>query len=447
MKKILELICTIIILISSINCIERQYSHSNKENNLYFVFSSFRHGARKPFVKLDIFNNKIKNPGSLTSYGKQQHLNIGKKNRERYFKFLNLGKKKFDTEQILVRSSKIKRVVTSTKMQLQGMLNSKEYNNIIQSIKLRKNLFVLYNINIKDNIDIFTFHKTSCNNQRKLNQEEIDEKYSNEFYTNILPLFEKCYGKYKLNTLMTFCDQEISAYYEYYYESKKKNNIGKCDTKSINKINNFCVNYLDSLRGWSEINAYHFYTFFRTLFKYMKDVIDGMGKLKMILIGGHDSSVNLLLNFFDGINIINRTGYPHYAYNIIMELREYNKQFYIEIYYNDILKYNRTLEEFKSILINSKYSDMNNYCENFGNVTHNLFTPQNEHKIWIKAMFIIFVIIFCMFFSFEYFSLRKNRNKMRKINIEENMKKMKDIKDMNDTSNSDIKIINKDLGF
>ena len=147
MKKILINLYLIIISILFINCQEKKYNHSNKESNLYFVFSSFRHGARKPFVNVDIFKNKIKNPGKLTQFGAKQHLKIGKNNRLRYFNFLNLGNKTFNTDQILVRSSTIQRTLLSTKMQLQGLLNSQNYYNIIQPINLVDNFFILYNLN------------------------------------------------------------------------------------------------------------------------------------------------------------------------------------------------------------------------------------------------------------------------------------------------------------
>lgn len=425
MKKFLLLIYIIIIIFVSINCKEKKYNHTNRENNLYFVFSTFRHGARKPFNKYDVFKNKIKNSGSLTSYGKKQHLIIGQKNRDRYFNFLNLGSKKFNTEQILVRSSKVKRVLLSTQIQLQGLLNSKDYNDIIQTIKLKPNLFILYNINIKNNTDIYTYHKTSCENLRKLTPEEDEIKYINKYKTNILPIFETCYGKFKPKKLILFCDDVISAYFEYMYESKKTNNIGKCNINIINKINNFCIDYFDSIRDWSEINAYYFYTFFIGLFKYMKDAVDGNGKTKMILIGGHDSSVSLLMDFFDGMNIIKRNQYPHYAFNIVIELREYNNSFYLEIYYNDTLKYNQTLETFKNILNNSQYSDMNNYCKYFVNETNN-YSPNND-KNGIITVIIIFIIVCCIFFTLEYFlfSIRKKRRK--KINIEKNMKEINSI--------------------
>ena len=60
------------------------YNHKNKDNNLFFVFATFRHGARYPLYSSDVFGNKISHPGKLTKFGCIQHLEIGKKYRNRY---------------------------------------------------------------------------------------------------------------------------------------------------------------------------------------------------------------------------------------------------------------------------------------------------------------------------------------------------------------------------
>ena len=435
MKKIqisLYLICTIIF---TINCHEKKYNHNKEENNLYFVFSSFRHGARKPFSKTDIFGNKVRNPGKLTPFGKKQHIIIGEKNRERYYNFLNLKNKNFDTEQIMVRSSFINRTFVSTQLQLQSLLNSKAYNDIIQSIKLKPNLFVLYNINIQKDTDIFTYYQSSCQKSRKLSTIQNKDQLVNDFNTNIYPLFKKCYGDIYFKSIMSFCDDVFSSYYEYVYESKTTNKIGKCGTTTMNRINNYCVKYYDSIRGWNEKNGYYFYSFFNQLFKYMKNSIEGKGKLKMIMIGGHDSSVDILMNYFDGMKIIKRTGYPHYAFNIVLELRKYNNKFYFEIYYSDILKYNQTLEKFKHTLDKSKYSNLNNYCKNIdgdkiiqdigSNKKNNNKNIGNHNKNnntrIIKIIFKIFIIIclIIIIFEFSLFILKK-RKKMNSSISKEN---------------------------
>ncbi len=69
--------------------------------------------------------------------------------------------------------------------------------------------------------------------------------------------------------------------------------------------------------------------------------IDGVSNLKMIF-RGNDSTMAALTNFFDGLNIIKRNEYPHYAFNILFELRKYSDEFYLEIYYNDALTFNKS---------------------------------------------------------------------------------------------------------
>ena len=390
MKKIHIYLFIFLISIIFINCSEKSYNHSNNEDNLYFVFSTFRHGARKPFVQQDIFKNEVEHIGRLTKYGEIQHLNIGKKNRDRYFNFLNLGDKIFDTNQILVRCSASQRVLTSTQKQLEGLFNSEKYSKIIHSIKLVETAFELYNFNIFKDIDIMSYYN-DCKNFRKLNQFKKREEYDNDFYENILPSFEKCYGKTQFKSIFSFCDQFFSSYFEYTYESTKENKITKCENKTINKINNFCVKYFDSYIGWDEELAYYFYGFFTKLFKFMQDAINEVSKFKMFMIGGHDSSVAPLMNFLNGLNIVKRTEYPHYAFNIIFELRKYNSKYYIEIYYNDILKYNKTMKEFKNVLDKSKYRNKNNFCKTI--YLNKVKKYENENKNSFRNKVIIILVL------------------------------------------------------
>ena len=167
----------------------------------------------------------------------------------------------------MVRSSFINRTFVSTQLQLQSLLNSKAYNDIIQSIKLKPNLFVLYNININKDTDIFTYYQSSCQKSRKLSTIQNKDQLVSDFNANIYPLFKKCYGDIYFKSIMSFCDDVFSSYYEYVYESKTANKIGKCGNTTMNRINNFCVKYYDSIRGWNEKNGYFFYSFLSKNFK------------------------------------------------------------------------------------------------------------------------------------------------------------------------------------
>ena len=165
----------------------------------------------------------------------------------------------------------------------------------------------------------------------------------------------------------------------------------------------------------------------------MKEAIDGIGKLKMIMIGGHDSSMEILMNFLNGLNIIKKTEYPHYAFNFLLELRKYNDKHYIEIYYNDNLKYNRTMDEFKNTLDKSKYSNFNNYCKAFHRVKANINHDNNTKKFRIKAVNNIIIIFFVIivFVSIIFIVTKRRKAKLnlnKSIDISSTAKINKEIK-------------------
>lgn len=344
----------ILSLIPLYQCEEFIYNHKSKENNLFFVFTTFRHGARNPLTRVDFFGNFNYSAGALTEYGKLQHLEIGKIYRKRYSNFMNLS---FDKNEIYIRTSNIKRAIISTEKELEGF-----FNKAINS----SNIFIMngggFSINLflldqKERIEMKKYFE-SCP-KRKLAKNYIDI-YNREIFPNI----KRCHLMENISDsgINLFCDSIISYYFEYIYNNKTNNIISRCSSENIKQFYDFCVEYLDSFRGFSEYKAYIFYNLFHHIFKFMNNAIEGKSKLKMMMIGGHDVTVSDFMNFLDGINIIPRRHYPHYACNIVIELRKYNYDFYLEFYYNNILKYNNTLKKFKSILDNSIYSNLYNFC-------------------------------------------------------------------------------------
>ena len=126
----------------------------------------------------------------------------------------------------------------------------------------------------------------------------------------------------------------------------------------------FCDDWFKNLKVWNEKAGYMFYFFYNHIFEYMYKAINGTSPIKMLMIGGHDITIIPFMIFLDKLKIIPHTEYPQFGYNIVIELRKYNDKFYLEFYYNDILKYNDTLKNFKNILDNSKYSNLYNFCGN-----------------------------------------------------------------------------------
>ena len=165
----------------------------------------------------------------------------------------------------------------------------------------------------------------------------------------------------------------------------------------------------------------------------MYNAINGTSKIKMVMIGGHDVSLGPFMDFLDGLKIIPRSHYPHYACNLVIELRKYNKDFYMEFYYNDILKYNNTLETFKNILNNTKYSNLYNYCgiPSKINKIKNFFGIKNTINFYIFIILMILVIILIILlipFMIIKLITRKRKKKFIKLTDEEKSKKKDNIK-------------------
>ena len=329
------------------------YHHKNTENNLYFVFTTFRHGARKPLNIIDFFGNRNYSAGALTEYGKLQHLKIGRKYRKRYSNFINIS---FDKNEIYIRSTNIMRTIVSTEKELEGFFNKTINRSYIFIVKGKYSMN-LYHFDNQEQKEMEKYLELCP--KRNLAKNYIDI-YNREIFPNI----KKCYLMKNISDsgMNRFCDSIISHYFEYEYGNETNNIISRCGSENIKKFYNFCVEYFDSIKGFNEYRPYMIYKFFQQIFKYMHNAIKKISKIKMIMIGGHDITVSQIMDFLDALQIIPRTHYPHFAFNMVIELRKYNHDFYLEFYYNDILKYNNTLEKFKNILDNSIYSNLYNYC-------------------------------------------------------------------------------------
>ena len=358
------------------------YSHTNEDNNLYFVFTTFRHGARTAFNRIDYFGNYIPHTGTLTVYGGIQHLKIGLNYRKRYSNFLNMS---FNPKEIYIRTSNAKRVIDSVYKELEGLFNKSIERKYFHIINGGASIHDLYNLNNEKHKEIHKY-LASCKKKKRILFE-----YKETFYSEIAPILKDCYG-ISNPSYHGFCDSTIAAYYEYMYGNDKNNKIAKCGSENATKFYKLCFNEYNTYKGWNEYSSYIFYIFYQNLFEYMNNSVNGVNPLKMILIGGHGLNLVPFMNFLDELKIINRSHYPSYAYNIVIELRKYSNDFYLEFYYNDILKYNNTLYIFRTILDNSKYSNLYNYCglppykisSNEKYVNKEIFNQFNKNESIIK---------------------------------------------------------------
>ena len=381
-----SLFFNLISLIALYHCEEVMYNHTNQENNLYFVFTTFRHGARKPLSGKDYFDNCNYAAGALTRYGAIQHLEIGRNYRKRYSNFVNLN---FDRNELYIRSSDVGRTIISTEKELEGFFNKTIDRSNIYIVRGGGNFMNLFSLDPKEQAEMNKY-VASCPKRK------LGKNFKDIYYREILPSIKQCNQMENIKDagMWQFCDTMISHYFEYSYGNETNNIISRCSKENIQKFYDFCVEHYDSFRGWNELGAYMFYMLFQHIFQYMDNYINGRSKMRMMMIGGHDVTVAPLMDFLNGLNIIPRTHYPHYACNVVLEFRKYGQDFYLEFYYNDVLKYNNTLEVFKSILNNSKYSNLYNYCgvPSYLNITINNATNQTINNQTVKNETIIEIV-------------------------------------------------------
>ena len=161
---------------------EIKYNHTSLENNLIFVFSTFRHGARYPFVDVDYFGNQISEKGELTSFGAIQQLEIGKKYRERYSNFLDMN---FNPKQIYIRSSDIGRVIISTLKQLEGFFNKTIETEYLDKIKYGWRFWELFELNQTQRQEYDKYFEY-CDNYKIRRLPNINDIFLYEIYLLIM---------------------------------------------------------------------------------------------------------------------------------------------------------------------------------------------------------------------------------------------------------------------
>ena len=319
------------LLFSFIQSQDIYYNHTSEDRNLYFVFTTYRHGARFPFSGVDYFGNPIPYPGALSVYGGIQHLRIGENYRKRYSNFLNLS---FDQNEIYIRTSDVGRTIVSTSKELEGLYGRPIPGSYYHIIPGGSNFWNLYHFSEEEKKEMNEY-AASCKRRNLVDYWQL-------FVNEIFPILKNTFNYTTYPNLGGFCDSVFTAYFEYEYGNHTENRIGLCGRENATKLHDFCFNWFNTWRGWNEYAAYMFYKLYQHIFKYMDNAINGLSPLKMVMVGGHDVTVGPFIDFLNGLGIISRTHYPHYACNIVIELRKYGEEFYLEFYYNDILKYNNT---------------------------------------------------------------------------------------------------------
>lgn len=425
------------------------YNHNkNEEENLYFIFLTFRHGARAPNFLIDKFNDilggKWISKGELTNFGRKQHYEIGLKNRDRYSNFIS---EEYDPKEVKIFSTNYDRTINSIQCQLLGFYsnityynytfdefnnsnnNNVEYiNSIIPAIKLfeyddesqktKKSKYEFeYERIFKQDFDCPYISKQVRKNLNKTNEifNSIIDSFNIEYY-DILSNEYKYIKQKNIKTVLGFegfCDVYISIYYD-----KKNfdilNKIYK-NGKNITKIKEICENYLYNYFIYAENSDYADKNGIICQSLTFKKMIDWMevragqnnnfaakySEPKFVIYSGHDKMVFQLQSILKKIFNI-EFEYAKFASTQLYELRKYNDIYYVEIYYDDRLKMNITFEEFKkrigNIIMNRE--DIYNICYKKKEEVCLLYRKRFLIIILV-ALCIIFFTIICKVYSLK----------------------------------------------
>ncbi len=347
-------------------------------NELVFVMTHFRHGARAPqkFYQdyLDYVKEKWENPGELTGVGQRMHFLLGLRNRIRYideFKFL---KESFDPHEILIYSSPFNRTLVSVSSQLQGLypqsvkkgevlsLEQEEYskpqvdvdcekiNNVISSLNgsALPNSMIIAPVRMINNNErkITLYDIEGCKDKRdaikKNNSETLESlinlvKTFNDLYKEKLNHFYEKEEEYNLTFINEFCDAFITDYTD-------RRNMTELNNAGINfeKLLDFCYDFERSnFRDWVLGDKEHVLAhleiskLMREFIHYMKQRVDAhingedldnkfedYSKPKMMMVSGHDSTIScyeiILMEVF-GIDL-DSFQYPRFASQIAFEV-------------------------------------------------------------------------------------------------------------------------------
>ena len=438
---------------------KQKYSHT-KNDNLYFIFSIFRHGVRSPMDKelengKDLLGGIWNQKAELSSTGRKQHYLIGAKNKLRYSDFIN---KEYDPKEVLIYSTNTNRTISSAQSQLLGLYNGYLYSNksnldinineseinlnsIIPPIKLFHKRDYHENILFKGSKSEFETtlqYSKFCPPMKELIEKNVEIFENNLEVDGFIYDFNNKYRdvlkkQYNIDDFSNkkefkgFCDAYISDYFD---EKNKKvlelfNKEGFNITELLYECYYYHGYYLFEIDG----NGYAKNNSILSMSILMKKIIDIMKKRiekdhnyinydypKYILISSHDTSLAMIQLFFKNIFNID-LDYPYLASNFVIELREYNDKFYIESYLNDYLKFNVSFEMFEKKVLHISYDEkyIINYC---------LGIKENSIES-IDLLLLILIIIFVILFLLFLFLCSKNYNNIKQNNSNPNISSTK----------------------
>ena len=390
-------------------------------DKLIFAMTHFRHGARAPIFggNSDFMKEYWKYPGELTGVGERIHYLIGLRNRERYINEKKLLSEKFNTKELKVISTGIKRTIVSVLSQLQGLYPQKErLGEILNEPQLKmsnppininnKNIqeeitelndnalpetMTLIPLEIRNITSFITFYnRDNCQGAINASSTSMTDsmdslmKEFNENYAKYMNQFKGIPSQYKYNftSIAKICDTYIACYADGRNMSDFKST--GINSTEMSNLNNLCLDFIRIYFLEYEIREDDIYylegsKIMEILINHTKRSIDADINNdnstiypKMLIYSGHDTTVSkqefFLMKAFGHNNSFYK--FPTYASQIAFEIirKDDNKEkrtysdYLVNYYFNDELLLNVTANEFIDKVEEHIWSDekINSFC-------------------------------------------------------------------------------------
>ena len=445
-----------IIVILLIN-IFLQISQCSPNSNIVFVYEHVRHGARSPLFAdgnkhyTDHFGTKWEGPSTLTAVGKRTHYIIGIQNRIKYSSLINYSK--LISKEIQIFSTNSVRTLQSIQAELQAMylpgtlepLTEQELvvafppiHNI--SIKVLEEIKNLNHSTIINGINVFPIQFSSPKKLR-LNEPEYCpymSKYQAQLEKNM---------KNEINVFLKHFDEKYGEKLQKYFNKTNRDFMYDFDFIELVVAEEFICNYFQGNNfsdfiNKTEIDIEEFFNYTKKIKNYyifhinidektgvmaaspqMKEIINYMDAIiqnksqapKMIIHGGHDTTINCIQYFMHYAFQIPITYIP-FAANIFFELHknESSNNFYVEYIFDGISLLSLDYDKFREKVLESIWSEekINNFCnfeqEDKSESDSDKFKTISLILLITNAVFFISTVIFMSLFIYN---CKKNKKK------------------------------------
>ena len=408
----INIIILFLILLIQIISKNLRTSYENKEDKLIFVWKHFRHGARGPYIAVNLKNNldfigeSWKTVGELTPLGLRMHYLLGYSTKNEYKNFLS---EKYNPNELYITSTNVNRTLLSVYAFLKGfydnntsvyltekqiekgiILNSNYSSKIKEKIKEmgKKSIeggFSEIPVHIfdKNKLEFGLYEESSCPGIKKYKKENQESEKVKKVYEDIKKHTNDTFGEYVLKFMNTtnknYLWNKSNIYYlsdtffsDYFNgrEMKYINDTG-IDMESFYQ-NSFNVTFIDTYHytfGFPSTDTVYISVspMLRNILHYMdlRVQLDKQNKPdeiiaespRFVIFSGHDTSlapIDIFMESEFGIEF----GMATYASSQTFELwkNATTGKYSVHYLFNQELKGNFELDYFREKLENKTYN-------------------------------------------------------------------------------------------